>query len=257
MPIGMPQSRILTPHKPRRYGLPQVIDITEHGADASENRWAGGSSSVEFHLGVTTVDLLDCDFEVEEWESEANTATSRVAFASTGFGKCSTLSGPDALEALRANVQAEHRALLPFILENELILGASSGETGQSLAGLSTAVDPGADVRGTDLVGVAESLGGEKYEVIILVPIGLWAGVADGAAFRDGGVWRTAAGNLIAPQAADDDVYVIPAPITLDIKWGNGPESGVERTHNDVEVHSTFLGLFEIHHEVVAFTPSS
>lgn len=257
MSIGMPQSRILTPHRPRRYGLAQVIDVTEHNG-SEPMRWIGGSNSVEFGTTLHNVTLTACDFAVTGWDNEEGSSASRLAFSSIMSSECAQGSGEDVLLALQATVQAEHRALLPYILETELLLGQTSGIEEQSLADLATREDPSSSVSGANIIGHAEDTSvGQLYDSIILVPISLFASL-EGAIHRDGEVWRTAAGNAVAPHTAGGDVYVVPAPISLDLTWKGGPESpDFVRNRNVREVTSTLIGLFEVHHEVVVFDPQT
>ena len=258
MSIGMPQSRILTPHRPRRYGLAQVIDVTEHSG-SEPMRWIGGSNSVEFGMNLHNVTLTACDFAVTGWDNEEGTSASRLAFSSIMSSECAQGSGEDVLLALQTTVQAEHRALLPYILETELLLGQTSGIEEQSLADLATRENPSGSLSGPGIIGYAEDTSvGQLYESIILVPVGAFASLEGAIHKGDDGVWRSAAGNAVAPHAAGEDVYVVPAPISLDLTWKGGPESpSFVRNRNVREVTSTLIGLFEVHHEVVVFDPQT
>jgi hypothetical protein len=155
-----------------------------------------------------------------------------------------------------ANVAAEHEALLPSLLERELILGTLSGSATGSLSDVATLSNPSGAVSGAGLIGHAEHLSG-VYETIIMVPLLQFAAVADYTERVDG-VLRTQAGNVVVPHAANGNVYVVPADVVLHLTY---PEvsagSWVEHSLNDAEAQSTVMGLFEFRSdEVVAFDPT-
>lgn len=252
MTVGMYESRILSPHRPRRYGLLQAADVTVHTGDT--HRWMAGANMSLFGTTEYSLDLTACDFEVTGWDVAEGTEEQRLAFTSLLTGECQHSSGQEVLEAMQANLRAEHEALLPYILERELIAGSTSGVTAQSLDTLATAVEPTATVVGYEILEHAEAQA-DKYESMILVPLSKFASVAD-AAVSDGGVLRTAVGNVLVPHAANETVYVVPMPVKLDLAWTGGPETSHRRLSNTVEAFSTVVGLFEIHNDsLVKFDP--
>lgn len=258
MTIGMLESRILPSHRPRLYGLLQAADVTTYG-DGTQ-RWLAGVDAVALDVEhLTGIDLTACDPPASgDWDLSATASGGPYefrAFSSIIRAQCGTTSGPDTLEAMVDNTRAEHLARLPDILDDELILGSISGETANSLSVLATGSNPTGAVTGAALVGHAESLA--TYESIIMVPVSLFAAAVD-AAFPDGNVWRTKMGNIIVPQSADANVYVLPAPLTIKLVEPDvSPRSWVERSLNDVEAQSTIMGLFEFRaDEIAKFDPT-
>lgn len=253
MTIGMYESRILPSHRPRRYGLLQVADVRRSDPNGVV-RWVAGAEMSRFGNALHNVDLTACDVEVTGWNVGTGASEVRLAFTSKLTGECTSLSGPDTLEQMRLNVAAEHSALLPYILDTELVLAQTSGETAQSLATIATRVDPSSDLAAVDVIGHAEDVD-LPYETIIMVPLGIFQRAADGCVL-DGGVWRTKAGNVVLPHSAGQDVYVVPAPITVDLMFGGGgDEHEWEYSRNVQRVQSTIAGLIEISDEVFVFDP--
>ena len=259
MTIGMYESLILPSHRPRRYGLLQAADVTTYGSGTQ--RWLAGVDAVALDVEhLTGIDLTACDPPASgDWDLTATASGGPYefrAFSSIIRAQCGTTSGPDTLEAMVANTRAEHMALLPDILDRELILGSISGVTTNSLATLATGTNPTGAVTGAALVGHAEALV-DQYESIILIPSVLFPAAAD-AAVLDGSVWRTRSGNVIVPQSADANVYALPAPLMVKlIEPDVSPRSWVERSLNDVEAQSTIMGMFEFRaDEVVKFDPT-
>lgn len=258
MTIGMYESRILPSHRPRPYSLLQAASVTTFGSGTQ--RWLAGVDAVALDVEhLTGIDLTACDPPASgDWDLSATASGGPYefrAFSSIIRAQCGTTSGPDTLEAMVDNTRAEHLARLPDILDDELILGSISGETANSLSVLATGSNPTGAVTGAALVGHAESLA--TYESIIMVPVSLFAAAVD-AAFPDGNVWRTMMGNIIVPQSADANVYVLPAPLTIKLVEPDvSPRSWVERSLNDVEAQSTIMGLFEFRaDEVAKFDPT-
>jgi hypothetical protein len=258
MTIGMFESRILPSHRPRPYGLLQVADVTIYGDGTT--RWLAGVDAVALDVErLTGIDLTACDPPASgAWDLSATASGGPYefrAFSSIIRAQCGTTSGPDTLEAMVTNTRAEHLAKLPDILDDELILGSVSGVTTNSLNTLATGSNPTGAVTGAALVGHAEALA--TYESIIMVPTALFPAAAD-AAVRDGDVWRTRIGNVLVPQSADANVYVLPAPLTVRlIEPDVSPRSWVQRDLNDVEAQSTIMGLFEFRaDEVAKFDPT-
>lgn len=258
MTIGMFESRILPSHRPRPYGLLQAADVTTYG-DGTQ-RWLAGVDAVALDVEhLTGLDLTACDSPASgDWDLSATASGGPYefrAFSSIIRAQCGTTSGPDTLEAMVANTRAEHMARLPNILDDELILGSISGVTTNSLATLATGSNPTGSVTGAALVGHAESLA--TYESIIMVPATLWAAASD-ALWADGSVWRTKMGNVVVPQTADANVYVLPLPLSIRlIEPEVSPRSWVERSLNDVEAQSTLMGMFEFRaDEVAKFDPT-
>ena len=253
MTIGMYLSRILPSHRPRRYGVLQAAEVRE--ADSSGTvRWPAGANVSRFGTTLHNIDLTACDVAVTGWSTTAGETTLRLAFTSKLTGECTSLTGPDTLEEMRLNVAREHGALLPYIVDTELILAQTSGHTDQSLATLATRVNPTGALSAVDVIGHAEDVD-LPYETIILIPLGIFHRAADGCVF-DGSVWRTKAGNAVVPHVAGEDVYVIPAPITIDLmRGGGGDEREWEYSRNVQRVQSTIVGLVEVSDEVFVFDP--
>lgn len=255
MSHGMNESRILSPHRPRRQGLVTAIEVTEHGAAAGPARWMGGADISYFGQTLHNLDLTACDFAVTGWEVTEGDSAIRKPFTSVLSAECTHLSGEEVLTEQRASLQAEHRALLPYLVETELLLGQTSGLEAQSLSDLATRDNPSSSLSGVGILGWAEDHC-DFYESIIAVPIGAYASATGAGVWRDGAVWRTHMGNIVVPHAAGQDVYVIPVPIKMDLMWGVGP-SGTDTVHtrNIRQIFSTVSGLFEIHADVVVFDP--
>lgn len=254
MTIAMYQSSILAPHRPRRYGLLQVADV-EWFEPGSVQRWVAGVDAIQFSVDAHNVDLTACDPAASgffDYERNSETALEFRAFTSVTTANWSTLCGPDASNARMRSMTDEHYALLPYLLDVELILGQIRGTADGSLSDLATRDDPSSDLSGSGVVSYAEDLA--RYESIILVPLGAFADISDGVPSREDGVWRTKAGNVVVPHAAGEDVYVVPAPLSIKLVR---PEvsSWVDHSNNTVEATSVVLGLFEHSPDVFVFDP--
>lgn len=253
MTIGMYESRILPSHRPRRYGLLQAADVRLSDPSGTV-RWVAGAEMSRFGTTLHNIDLTACDVEVSGWLTTAGESTTRLAFTSKLTGECSSLSGPDTLDSMRANISAEHDALLPYIVDTELILSQTSEFTAQSLTTLATRDNPASALASLDVIGYAEDVN-LPYETIIMVPLGIFQRAADGCVL-DGSVWRTKAGNAVVPHVAGEDVFVVPAPITIDLmRGGGGDTSEWDYSRNVQRVQSTIVGLIEISDEVIVFDP--
>lgn len=254
MTIAMYQSSILAPHRPRRYGLLQVADVRWYEPDTVQ-RWVAGVDAIQFTVDAHNVDLTACDPPVTgffDYERNSETPLEFRAFTSVTTANWSTLCGPDASNARVQSMRDEHYALLPYLLDVELILGQIRGSTTGSLSDLATRDDPSADLSGAGILSYAEDLA--RYDSIIMVPLGAFADIGDGVLTREDGVWRTLTGNAVVPHAAGEDVYVIPAPLVVRLVR---PEvfTWVDHTNNTVEATSTVLGLFEFSPDVYVFDP--
>lgn len=261
MTVAMYQSSILASRRPRRYGLLQAITVNRYGEDVV-SRWIAGVNSVSLETElISGVDLTACDPAASgDWDLSATASGGPYefrAFASIMRAQCSTLSGPDTLNTMVANTTLEHEAQLPYLLERELILGSLSGDGTGYLAAEGSASNPTGTVTGASLIGHAESVS-PKYESIILVPLSAFAAAAEFAADDGTGKLRTKLGNIVVPQAADANVYVVPSDIVLHLTWPDVSErSWVERDLNDVEAQSTVMGLFEFRQgEIIKFDPT-
>lgn len=253
MTIGMYESRILPSHRPRRYGLLQAADVRLSDPSGTV-RWVAGAEMSRFGTELQDVDLTACDVAVSGWDIAEGESKLRLAFTSKLVGQCSSLSGPDTLDRMRANISAEHDALLPYIVDTELILAQTSGVTAQSLASLATRDNPSVNLSALDIVGYAEDVN-LPYETVIMVPLGTFQRAADGCSLENG-VWRTKAGNALVPHVAGEDVYVVPAPIAVDLmRGGGGDTSEWDYSRNVQRVQSTIIGLIELSDEIIVFDP--
>lgn len=253
MTIGMYESRILQSHRPRRYGLLQVADVRTSDPSGTV-RWPAGAEMSRFGARLHNVDLTACDVEVTGWGVAEGSSTVRLAFTSKLTAECTSLAGPETLDAMRADVMAEHRALLPYVVDTELILAQTSGFSAQALETIATRVNPSASLSAIDVLGHAEDVN-LPYETVIMVPLGIFQRATDGCTLVDG-VWRTRAGNAVVPHSAGEDVYVAPAPISIDLMFGGGGDDREwDYSRNVQRVQSTVVGLIEIAPEVYVFDP--
>lgn len=260
MTIAMYQSSILASRRPRPYGLIQALAVERYGEDVL-SRWIAGVDAVSLEVELLTgIDLTACDPPASgDWDLSATPSGGPYefrAFSSIVRAQCTMTSGPDTLDAMVANVAAEHEALLPSLLEKELVLGTLSGSSTGSLSDVATGSNPTTAVAGTTLIGHAEHVS-PTYESLILVPLALFAGAAEHTTMVDG-VLRTKAGNIVVPQAADANVYVVPTEVKLHLTYPEvSPGSWAERSVNRAEAQSTVMGLFEFRSdEVVKFDPT-